>query len=482
MEIKSLSHKREAMDFAWMRFWRRSFVLLLFFLTAHSGIAQEPGIKSSEYQNQEDIHKFDAQGSDKEQGRYQTFDVLQTGQESGGMGAEVTVPIHAKDDGTSLGAQTFENDVFLNRRNHLGFSLSAYQTYASALYEDDQHGDSAGITAFAVRTFLNIGRRKSQFHIDLSAGYRHYNSVGNLDTWDYNGNVSYSLQCSKRASFHLKEQFTSSYNDSWSFLSLYSPISHYPNSSNEVIFNRQRINRNALTAEFDFRLNRKVQFGFFGADHYYDFSRNTLGAANAYEAGTSINFQITKWLQLTSKYSAYLNRVDDHLSDARIHRLQLGGLDYRLTHSWRIWAGSGVEISSHLGENRASESIDAGIGYDSHNTSFSVTYQRGFTSAIGLSKLLKSDVVSALLGCRIASWMRASLQSYYYRSSELGARGLLRTFSSEAGLEFAISRNIIASMNGFYQNQNTRNFSTQGLGINRITGYIGLQYSWPSRS
>jgi hypothetical protein len=82
----------------------------------------------------------------------------------------------------------------------------------------------------------------------------------------------------------------------------------------------------------------------------------------------------------------------------------------------------------------------------------------------------------------MTSWMRANLQAYYYRSRELDGDGLLKTFSAGGGFELALSRNIVASVNGFYQNQHTRNFSIQGLGINRVTGYVGLQYFWPSRS
>jgi hypothetical protein len=219
-----------------------------------------------------------------------------------------------------------------------------------------------------------------------------------------------------------------------------------------------------------------------GAHRYYDYSQDSLDKSNTYEAGVEFDYRIVNWLTLSSNFSFYKNKATNEPGRANILRFEPGALDFHLTRSWRVWAGGGAQVAEYEGKARTMESVSAGIEYTARDTTFSVTYQRGFTSAVGLSRLLSSDIISALFGYRITSWMRSNLQSHYYRSRELDGEGLLNTLSAGGGLEFVLSRNIVANVNGFYQNQHTRNFSIQGLGLNRITGYVGLQYFWPSRS
>jgi hypothetical protein len=90
-------------------------------------------------------------------------------------------------------------------------------------------------------------------------------------------------------------------------------------------------------------------------------------------------------------------------------------------------------------------------------------------------------VASANYGHRINNWLNANLQSYYYRSSETVSNGWLETLSGGGGLEFALRRDLVLTMNAFYQNQRARRFSVEGLGLSRLTGYLGLQYVWPAR-
>jgi hypothetical protein len=461
-------------------------------------LAQEP--VSPPLQDQEQEQTGDEQSEeqqppatpteDKSKQGYTTYDVLRTGQEEeteqtteetqAAKQEAIPVPIDEGEETRSLGGQTFVDDVFQNVRNRWGFSLSAYEAYSNDISRSSGPRESDSITAFIPRTFFNFGKHKSQFHIDVGAGYRRYNKHEDLSSWDYYGGAQYSYSLSKKSSLQVADQFTSSYNDSWSFVSIYSPINYNPNFSNEVLFNRQRITRNSLTGTFGYRMSKRSRLGVFGSYNLYKYAERTLGNANAFQAGANFDFRITDWLYLTNSYSVYLNRVDERFRDARIHNLQIGGFDFHLSRSWRLWAGGGISVSDYEGENRLGESVSAGIGYTSINTLFNVTYQRGFTSAIGLSELLFSDVVSASYGYRLTRWMSANLQSYYYRSSELDRHGLLETFSGGGGLQFALRRNLVASISSYYQNQRTHDFSVQGLGLNRFSAYVGLQYMWPS--
>jgi hypothetical protein len=451
---------------------------------ASAQTAQEP---SRTEPNPSDSRQLDA-----EQGKYRTVDILQ--QEQNGTQPQeaesdpsdpmnaIPIPIAEKDEGRSLGGQPFLDDVFQSSKNRWGFSLSAYQAYTSDISSENQPKQSSGITAFMPRTFFNFGRRKSLFHMDIGGGYRKYNQRQLSSAWDYYGNAYYTYRASKGTVFQLSNQFTSSFNDAWSFLSLYSPLDYDPLSSNVVLFNRQRINRNAFQAKLDYQITPKARFEVFGGHRWYDYQRNTLRNSSALEYGGSFNYRLTKWLHVSSSMTSYYNMAGTNFPDAQIYHIQIGGLDFRLSDSWRIWAGGGFDFSDYEDQNRTAEHISAGIGYTATKTSFSVTYQRGFTSAIGLSRLLMSDVASANVGRRITNWLNANLQAYYYRSNEAGTSGWLETLSGGGGLEFALRRDLVMTMNAFYQNQRSRRFSVDGLGLSRLTGYFGLQYVWPAKN
>jgi hypothetical protein len=161
--------------------------------------------------------------------------------------------------------------------------------------------------------------------------------------------------------------------------------------------------------------------------------------------------------------------------------LQVGGLDFHPTRSWRIWASGGVDYASYRGGNYFNGGVNAGIAYSARNFTYHTTFQHGFTSAIGISSLLNSDVVGFLLGYRITQWARIHGESYYYRSTEQAGSGVLKSFSAGGGLELMLSRNFFINSRAFIQAQRSRNFSTEGLGIRRFTANIGLQYVFPSR-
>lgn len=445
--------------------------------------AQEQGMQQAKPSEEGDL--------DRETGKYRTTDILYPESEQSRTQAgdanqseaidAIPVPIEPMDDTRTLGGQTFVDDVFSRPQNRWGFALSAYQAYTNDISAENQPQRSSGITALMPRFFFNIGKRSSQFHIDLGAGYRRYNQRRESNAWDYQGSSLYSLQLSKRASFTIADQFTSSFNDAWSFLSLSSPLDYDPLSSNEVLFNRQRISRNSIRATLIDQITSKAGFQIFGGHRLYQYQKNTLNNSQALEFGGSFNYQIVKWLHVASSATAYINLVEGAQSDARIYHVQFGGLDFRLANAWKVWAGGGIDISDFEDENRTLEHVNAGIEYTRKKASLSLTYQRGFTSALGISRLLMSDVVSANFGYRITNWLNASLQSYYYNSSEAGRGGHLKTLSGGGGLEFGLRRDLIVTTNVFYQNQRTSSFSVEGLGLNRLTGYIGLQYIWPAR-
>ncbi len=393
----------------------------------------------------------------------------------------IPITTRVEEDTGSLGVQSFVDDVFQSTRNNWGFSLGAYQAYTTELAMGGEPDQGSGITAFMPRVFFNTGKRKSRFHIDLGAGYRLYNHDRDLDGWNYRGDAQYTYQFSRRTGFQLADQFQSAYNDAWDFLSPFSSSRYNRYYSSEVLFNRQRINRNLLMAELNHQATRKARFGVFGGYRMYDYTQDEMVDSNAIDLGGSFYYQLAKWLYVSSSFSTYLNFSGDGYPEEKIYRVQAGGLDFHLGKSWRIWGSGGVDVTDFENYSQVRENIDAGVGYTSRKAFFNATYRRGFTSAIGLSKLLQSNIVSLTLGYRFNRRVNAKLESYYHRSLEEPNNGRLETLTGGGGLEFSLRRDLIMTMNAYYQNQKTQSFSVEGLGLNRLTGYLGLQYVWPAR-
>jgi hypothetical protein len=384
---------------------------------------------------------------------------------------------------SSRGLQTFMDDVSQDTNNPWGFSLSAYGAYSTDVSSQSDQQNGSFIAAFMPRTFFNLGRHRSRFHMDLGGGYRRYSSQSNLNSWDYFGNAGYTNQLSRHASLEIVNQLTSSFNDSTSFMSLYSPLHRdYLSNSYEVLFNRQRITRNSLDATFSYQLGRKASLRALGAYNLYRYSQQTLTDSDTVQAGGGFDYQLTNWLSFSSNYLHYLNHVDQLHQNAQIQRIQAGGLSFHLSRYWRLWGSGGVEFSDYQGQNRIIESINGGIGYTSRDASLSLTYQRGFTSAIGLSSsLMASDMVSTELGYRITRIASVNLNSYFTKGVGVNYSGNLRTLTGSATLGFAVLPELILSLNGTYQNQKDLNSQNPNLHLNRLSVYAGLQYVWPSR-
>lgn len=243
-----MSHKITVLDWIRKTLWIP--VLCLLWMTT-TGLAQETQSPDEKGQDAE-IQSPDQEPSDEQ---WPTPIPVQ-GEEEGKGGKEIK----------SRGLQSFGDDVFQNLKNRFGFSLSFNEAYSNSVSRNSQIQQGASFQSFLPRAFLNLGKRKSTFHVDIGAGWRGYNQHHELNSWDYYGNAQYSYQLSKKSMFGVTNQYTSSYNDAWSFISLYSPLQYNLFTSNEILFNTQRINRDSLMAQLDYRIGRRVGLGFFG--HY----------------------------------------------------------------------------------------------------------------------------------------------------------------------------------------------------------------------
>ena len=383
----------------------------------------------------------------------------------------------------SRGALNFQDEVFLNPGNGFGFSLNASQGYISDISEGGDVNPSPQISSFSGSLFFNSDRRRSSFHMDLGAGTKFYYHSG-YDTFirpNYTANVNYSYEINKSTTLSIADDFASYFNDFSPFTTLYSPIQDISNLSSEITVGRQRVYRDFASATINRRIGKKVNLGLTGMYALYKYAAEDLDTTHEFHIEGYFDFELTRWLSLTNSYTAYLNSVNEKEREARIHRLQVAGLDFNVWRNLRIWSGGGVSLSEYQGENRLTESIDAGFGFTSLDAVMTLNYQRDFTSALGISRLMLTDAMKANVGWRITRWMNTILESRYSRGKDQSESGILETLESGAQLGFALSSNIVMELNAYYERQKAINYSLPGLDIERVSAYLEFQYVWPSR-
>jgi hypothetical protein len=377
------------------------------------------------------------------------------------------------------GVQSLLDDISLNVRNHAGFSLGIYGSYTNNVFPSGSNRQPSYFAAFNPRVFFNLGKRKSQLHLDFGGEYRAHKEHSDFNSFDYNGGLTFVRQLSKRTSLQISDTVSSTQYGYGLYASpIYSPLQSL-DFTNEII-GGERTTRNGLIATLDYG-GRKSHVAIFTGLQTYKYYQSELGNANAIEAGTNLDYRITKWLSFTNSFTTYLNNPDESITrDTRIHRLQIGGMDFRLGSKWRVSAGGGVEYADYQQQAYVSESANAGLSYLARKTSLALSYHHGMQSVSGLNGLFYSDGATATLGRRMTNWATVTLSSGYYRSKGVADSGLIELLSGNGALEFALRPDIVASLNYSYQNQHSRNLDLYNLAYNRYVASVGLQYIWPA--
>src|SRR5262245_55864018 len=111
----------------------------------------------------------------------------------------------------SAGFQVVDG-ILENTRTHLGFSLSVFQMYTSAVLRGS---DSSDFTATMVspQIFTNFRGRRSQLHLDYGVGYRMYRKKGDLNAFSHVASALWNVRLARYTSFQVSDSFTSSPND-----------------------------------------------------------------------------------------------------------------------------------------------------------------------------------------------------------------------------------------------------------------------------
>jgi len=384
------------------------------------------------------------------------------------------------DEGSSSAGWSFGDAVSQDFRNHVGFSIGAYEIYARNQYPDLGYSSSVMLTAFYPRVFANFGRRRSRLNLGYGYGYGFDNKDASRHTQEQTATVDYSYAATRSWTFRLSDYLFSSPNYYGSILQpIFSPGYVPPIYTSGTVRLGQRQLRNDLSGSIGRQLTRKTNFSVFANYYLYRYETDSLYNGEGASVGASFGYQPKKWLTISTSYSRVLVNTDPRYSDATINRVQVGQFDFRLSSRWRAACGGGVDIASYYGQTYTYANANASLSRSSRNNTLSFNYNRGFSTSIGTSRLYKSDSVTANFGQRIQRRISFMASASYWHNADLYAGGY-NALIARAGLEFLLAHSLVASAQYAYQHQLSRYQDTSYVpDVSQNLVYFGLQYFWP---
>jgi hypothetical protein len=387
---------------------------------------------------------------------------------------------------SSESSTSIVDSIFRSTRNRLGFSVSVDESYIPSYRTATSQSPSATFTSVYPSVFTNFAGRSWTSTLNYSFGYSKY-GAGDRSVYGTHHLASASLSrtLSRNATFSFGDSFSSGLNDYG-----YSPASYLAVQrivavnqlaySPEILVTRQRITANSAVAGLSYKAGRKGNISLY-ASHVisrYGISTRTARAVNATISG---DYQVTRWMYLSSAYSGTLNRGEDQFHKADVHRLQLAGFRFKLGRRIEAFTSGGLEYAHSPGLKRAIGTAEAGISRTVGSNTLYLLYHYGFTTAFGPGVLLKGHNVLA----SFAHNQRISRNAYFvgslsYTRGEYGLHSSLEMATANVGLQFQLARNLVATTNVAYARQLVRNLSFQAPHVSRPTVWAGLNYFLPA--
>jgi hypothetical protein len=368
-----------------------------------------------------------------------------------------------------------------NMRKSVGFSLGANGAYDSnAIVSSSGQAEALKSAWLTPSLFANFRRRHSQIVFNYTFQARAYSGFSQLNSSSHAATLNFTGALSPKLSVGLGESFSSAFNTNRTFLDPTVIGAYELNAAQDLDVPSQRVTRNSVTASASYTIGRRNSIGVFSNFDYWRYTDQNLG--NPYDVliGVHSGFRINKWLYLDNSYSHYLNLGNNLVGagDSQIHHLQVGGLRLeRSRRGWEAYVSGGADVSTSGGAPVPVPSMQAGVSKNWKSGQFSVTYSRGFWTAVGPGTSLQGDTANLSFN---QSFRRMSLTigSIYRRGTASGDSSV--DFLSPTGqLGFAVQRHLMLSANYFYVSQRVVNISPDLQNASRYRLSVGINCFLP---
>ena len=398
--------------------------------------------------------------------------------------------------GVNLVPYSIADRAAWNPSTNFGFSLGANEgyyisetSYENQFLDSTNRKQSSSGTSLSAKVFTNYAHGKTAMHFDYNANYSFYpGKRKTTDDIDHEVRAIYTRSLNNRASFQLRDSFTSSSNDP--LKDIFSMSSSFelgwmdPSFFN-IIFVQQT--SNSVSAQFDTDITGKgtnVNFSGSYSNTWYGGQDSTIIAFNDYYSstlGVGLSQRITNWMSLGSSYHIQLN---NNLNDSMVHNVGIGGFKFNLSPDVVVNASVGIYITdAGIAEDYSvGLTTRAEISYTVENGNLFAGYSRGMTYANIINKMLPTDAVSVGLGVPIGSRTNLRGMWMYDRISESYDSRVLSKYRYFASMEVILARGLFSSISYTYQTQKSAIDSLLDIPHGKRSTFSGgLTYYWPSR-
>jgi len=373
-------------------------------------------------------------------------------------------------------------DRFLsNMRSPIGFSMGVFELYAPNSGDSTIVGDKSPVfTMLRPRLFANAKGKRSQFQFDYTFGFKRYNRRSEIHSSEHTARLDFDYTLSRNATLQISDTFRSAFNDYGALPTSTAPTLYQPGFAQELYLPHERATTNSVLTGVNIRAGKRTNLTVFGSYDMWRYQTSTFANAQGFQIGIRGDHQINKWLFLNSSYSHYLNAVDPRFEAASIHRLQVGGLKFKLRRTVEIYFSGGADYTRFQGTAEPAASYEAGFSKGSGSTLFSAVYHRGLSTAVGPQTTFNGHVVSLSLTQWLTRRVDLQISSGYTRGAALKQNTNIEYLGGSAEIQIQVQQHVLFSVQSSYVSQRGANLLSATPLLNRYTVTSGIQFIFPS--
>jgi hypothetical protein len=388
---------------------------------------------------------------------------------------ETEAPSSSRNDRSSR-SESITRRFLSGLRSPIGFSIGLQEVYAPNS-QDSPLGDKvASFTILQPRLFANAKTRKAQFQFDYAFGYRSNNRQREIRSTDHSATLEVGYTLSRNASLQISNTFRSTINDYGALPNVAAPTMYQAGFAQELYLPRERATTNSLVTSLSYRAGKMTNVNVFTGYNMWRYGADSAGNSQGFQVGIRGDHQINKWFFLNSSYSHYLNAVDPKFQAASIHRLQVGGLKFKLRRNMEFYLSGGMDYT----RGQPAASYQAGLSKTSASTQISVVYHRGLSTAVGRQDALNGHVVSASLSQWVSRRMNIQLNTGYTRGASLSRTSSLDYLSGSAEVQIAVHSHGMLSVQSSYISQRGTNLPPEAPVLSRYVVSTGYTFFFSS--
>jgi hypothetical protein len=329
--------------------------------------------------------------------------------------------------------------------------------------------------------YANFGRPKSQFHIDYTLGYQRDNRQAGLSGTTHSGSLSWSRLLGRRGGFSVTDTVVSAANDYGTSVpqSSYQILDPYL-LTQEIFVDRQRVIRNVLATSIGHQIGRRTTVAAFAAHEFTRYQRADFRQSHTVQVGVSLSHQLTRYMSIQTSYTTFVSKVNPLYRGASIQGLRALTFELRRKR-FRVSTSGGVQSARQSRSHNIVADAEASLWVGSQSTGFSLTYNHGLTSIIGIGSALETDSLNLSVRHRLSDRFFVGLSSYYmHHGTRSESKSGFQSLVAGASIQTALTTGLVLSFSHNYISQNARHLAFDVPSRHRYASTATIHYLLPA--